>query len=129
MRNTRLAVVSLAISSAVFLSAALTFVSSYFGIRETHPLALIISPLVFATYMFEMPLAGVSRSLGFPIVLPALGLIFAFLSYRKKERANALVLASVALIAVSTLMYLSLAALTYRPGAMEQLTTPLESTR
>lgn len=116
MKNVKFSTISLAISLLVFLAATLTFMISYFGFPETHPLAPLISSVIFIIYLTEIPLIYVSRFLGFPIVLPILVVIFTFISFRRKEDKKALSIVSIVLVLASISMYLSLQSLTYQGG-------------
>ena len=116
MRHSRCAIAAVVVSLLVFIAATLTFVTSYFGFPEAHPLAPLISLIIFLIFLSEIPLIPLSRYLGFPLVLPALTVLLAFLSFRAKEHRKTLTLFSVGLVLVSILMYLALRSVTYQPA-------------
>lgn len=102
MKFSKFALISFVISLLVLVSATVAFVDP----PETHPLAPILFPIVLIAYLPEIPLSGLTRYLGFPIVLPTLGILFAFLSLRKKENKKILAIVSIVLVALGLLIYL-----------------------
>ncbi len=115
----RFTLASLAVSFLVFISAALTFATSVWGFPETHPLAPVLSLVIFLIFLSEIPLIFFSRHLGFPLVLPAVSLIFAFIGFRRAEKARKLSILSLFLLLISVAFYLSLRTLTHAPGGKE----------
>ncbi len=110
---------ALLIGSFVFLSAGVVFATSFWGLPETHPLAPVLSFIVFIAFLFEIPMIYFSRVLGFPVVLPVLCVVFLFLSIRKKEGKKVLWAGSIALVLASISMYLALGSMTHHPHVPE----------
>ena len=102
MKSSKFAITSFVVSLMVFIPATIAFVDP----PEIHPFSPILFHIVLITYIPEIPLSRLAQDLGFPIVLPTLGILFAFISLRKKENKNMLTLMSITLIALGILIYL-----------------------
>ena len=106
MKNIKFAVVSLILSIVLFVPASLIFIASIFQLAESHPLSIVAFPFVILSILPEIPLINISQSLGFPIVLPTLSVLFALISLYKKENKRSMAITSIILVLVSIAMYL-----------------------
>jgi len=106
MKKSSFAIVSLILSVVLFVPALFIFLITLLQVPESHPLMVVAFPLVLISTLPELPLFSISQPLGFPIVLPALSVLFALISLKKKESKRSLAFTSIVLVVVSIGMYL-----------------------
>lgn len=124
MKSSKFAIISFVISFLIFVQSIIAFVD----LPETHPLASILFPLVFLLYLPEYPLGYLPQYLGFPIILPALSIIFALISLRKGESRKILSIASIALVLISILLFLTLRVWPeQKPTSVSRITTTAQN--
>ena len=105
MKKSRFAVTSFVVSMFVFIPAILIFATEATRISETNPFTLILFPIILITSLPEIPFHTLSLKLGFPIVLPTLSMVFAFMSLVKKEDKKNLAILGMGFVLISILMY------------------------
>ena len=106
MKNSKFAFISLFISLLFIVQAAISFVD----IPETNPLAVIFFPISLVIYIIYLPedlLGFLPFSLDFPIIMPILSVIFALVSFYKKEDKKILSAISIILILAGILLFLA----------------------
>ena len=83
MKHSRVGLVSFVIGVVVFVQAVLVFLSEVFNILDL--MALIVFPIILIVSLPEFLLGSLPQSLGFPIVLPLIGLVLGVLSFREEN--------------------------------------------
>jgi len=106
MKKSSFAIVSLILSLVLFIPALLIFLVSILQLPESNPLFALAFFSGFLSYIPEIPLSSFSQSLGFPVVLPALTVLFALISLKKKENKRRFAITSIVLVLLSIGMYL-----------------------
>jgi len=106
VKKASFAIVSFILSLVLFIPASLIFLAAFFQLAESHPLSVVAFPFIILSVLPEIPLYDLSQSLGFPVVLPTLSVLFAIISLLKKENKQRLVFTSIVLVLLSIGMYL-----------------------
>ena len=105
MKSSKFAYLALVMGFLVFVQALIVFVD----ISESNPLAYIAFTVVLLTFLPEYLTANISQHLGFPIVLPALTVIFMLLSFYRKEDKKVISIIGLSLAVTAISLYLALA--------------------
>ena len=110
MESSRFATAAFTVGVLVFVQALIIAIGSVYDFRESHPgptenianaLAGILFPIVFVIFLPEYLLGSLPQRLGFPVVLPALTIILATISYLTRERKQVFSVVALILILVS----------------------------
>ncbi len=100
--------IALGVSIVIFIPAALIFFSEYFEMSESHPLMNLFFPVIFITWLPELPLHRLSQAIGFPVVLPSVVFILTILDFLKGNARRTLSTLALALTIVAILLHLSI---------------------
>jgi hypothetical protein len=110
MKSSRFATAAFAVGSLVFVQALIIAIAGVFDFRESHPgptghiantLGGALFPIVVVIFLPELLLGSLPQRLGFPVVLPALTIILATISYLTKESKQVFSVGALILILVS----------------------------
>lgn len=108
MRESGFAYAAFIVSVLVLTPALFVFFASILNWPESHPLAVVAFPLILLAALPEIPLASISLALGFPVVLPFVGLVLGGISLYRTEPARGFAITAIAFVVVSIALYLSL---------------------